>query len=100
VAPLSLRTDGDLGLGKAARPERRIVYAPLASTLQALPGAGEVLTEMASAPVHRMLLFAPLPALGTPMLGHENCRYMPTVEECQSAATSSITDPLSSRLCY
>jgi hypothetical protein len=30
---------------------------------------------------------------GTPMLGHENCRYMPTVEECQSAAHSHITDP-------
>jgi hypothetical protein len=39
------------------------VYAPPASTRQALPGAAEVLTKMASARVHRMLLFAPLPAL-------------------------------------
>jgi hypothetical protein len=39
------------------------VYAPPASTSQALPGAGEVLTKMASAPVHWMLLFAPIPAL-------------------------------------
>jgi hypothetical protein len=26
------------------------------------------------------------------MRGHDNCKYMPTVEECQSEATSSITD--------
>src|SRR5829696_6252075 len=29
---------------------------------------------------------------GTPMLGHENCKYMPTVEDCQAAANSLITD--------
>lgn len=29
---------------------------------------------------------------GTPMLGAERCRYMPTVEECQGAAASLITD--------
>jgi hypothetical protein len=28
---------------------------------------------------------------GTPMLGHERCLYMPTVEDCQSAA-DLITD--------
>jgi hypothetical protein len=27
------------------------------------------------------------------MLGHENCRYMPMVEDCQSAAHNHITDP-------
>jgi hypothetical protein len=26
------------------------------------------------------------------MLGHENCKYLPTVEECQTAANSLITD--------
>ena len=31
-------------------------------------------------------------APGTPMLGHERCLYMPTVEECQSAAASLIDD--------
>jgi hypothetical protein len=29
---------------------------------------------------------------GTPMRGHDNCRYMPSVEDCQSAAGSLITD--------
>ncbi len=29
---------------------------------------------------------------GTPMLGNERCRYMPTVEACQSTAASTITD--------
>lgn len=29
---------------------------------------------------------------GTPMLGHERCHYMPSVEECQTAAASLITE--------
>jgi hypothetical protein len=39
------------------------VYAPPASTSQALPNVGEALTKMASAPNPWILLFVPLPAL-------------------------------------
>jgi hypothetical protein len=31
-------------------------------------------------------------SVGTPMLGHEHCRYTPSVEECQGAASRLITE--------